>query len=82
MLLSQASEAISNVVPVERRLEAVSPILGMRILKNDVEANGIREAHRRDGAAVIQYLYWLQTEINDQNITEMKGADKLKEFKK
>lgn len=54
----------------------------MRIIKNDVEAKGIREAHRRDGAAVIQYLYWLENEINDQNITEMSGAAKLKAFKK
>lgn len=82
MLLSSASEAITSVVPVERRLEAKSPILAMRIIKNEVEANGIREAHRRDGAAIIQYLHWLQTEINDQNITEIRGAQKLQDFKK
>lgn len=82
MVLSSASEAITNVVPVERRLEVESPILRMRIIKNEIEANGIREAHRRDGAAIIQYLYWLETEINDQNITEMKGAEKLNDFKK
>lgn len=82
MILSSASEAITSVVPIERRLEAESPILGMRIIKNEIEANGIREAHRRDGAAIIQYLYWLETEINDQNITEMKGAEKLKDFKR
>lgn len=82
MVLSSASEAITSVVPIERRLEVISPILSMRIIKNHVEANGIREAHRRDGAAIVQYLYWLETEINDQNITEMKGAEKLKDFKR
>lgn len=82
MVLSSASEAITSIVPVERRLEAESPILRMRIIKNEIEANGIREAHRRDGAAIIQYLHWLETEINDQNITEMNGAETLNEFKR
>lgn len=82
MLLSSASEAIAKEIPLERRLEAESPILRMRIIKNEVEANGIREAHRRDGAAIIQYLHWLQTEINQTNITEMKGAQNLKDLKK
>lgn len=82
MLLSSASEAIASGIPPDRRLEAKSPILSMRIIKNDVEAKGIREAHRRDGAAIIKYLYWLTTEIDNQNITETKGAAKLKSFRK
>lgn len=82
MLLPSASEAIVTEVPVERRFEAESPILSMRIIKNDVEAKGIREAYRRDGAAIIKYLYWLENEIDDQNITEMKGAEKLKNLRK
>lgn len=49
----------------------------LRIIKNDIEAQGMREAHKRDGAAIIKYLYWLQTEIDDQNITEIKGAEQL-----
>lgn len=77
-----ASEAIVTVVPPERRLEAENPILSMRTIKNDVEAKGIREAFRRDGAAIIRYLYWLETEIDDQNITEMRGAEKLKSLRK
>ncbi|XP_055315123.1 xaa-Pro aminopeptidase 1-like [Sitodiplosis mosellana] len=81
VLLSSASEAIQTIVPSERRLEAESPIMKMRIIKNDVEAQKMREAHKRDGASIIKYLYWLETEIDDQNITEIKGADKLKSYK-
>lgn len=79
-----ASEAIGSlsVVPPERRLEAENPILGMRTIKNSVEAKGIREAYNRDGAAIIRYLYWLETEIDDQKITELKGAEKLKSLRK
>lgn len=82
MILSSASKAIQSVVPIERQLEVESPIKNLRIIKNDVEAQGMREAHKRDGAAFIKYLYWLETEIDDQNITELKGAEKLKNLKR
>lgn len=83
MLLSKSvSEAIQSVVPADRRVVAESPIMKMRIIKNDEEAKGMHEAHKRDGAAVIKYLYFLETEVDDQNITEIKGAEKLKFFKK
>lgn len=76
MLLWSASQAIHEKVKVDRQVEA-NPIMDLRIIKNDVEAQGMREAHKRDGAAIIKYLYWLETEIDDQNITEIKGAEQL-----
>lgn len=82
MLLSSASEAIQTVIPIERRIEADSPITQLRVIKNDVEAQGLREAYKRDGAATVRYLYWLETEIDDNNITEIKGAEKLKNLKR
>lgn len=82
VLLSSASEAIQSIVPAQRRIEAESPIMKLRIIKNDVEAQKMREAHKRDAASIIKYLYWLETEIDDQNITEIKGADKLKSYKR
>lgn len=82
ILLSSANEAIQSLIPAERRVEAESPIMNLRIIKNDKETDGMREAHKRDGAAMIKYLYFLETEVNDQNVTEAKGADKLKSFKK
>lgn len=82
MLLSSASRAIQSVIPPDRQLDAESPIMKLRIIKNDVEAQGMREAHKRDGAAFIKYLHWLENEIDDQNITELKGAEKLKNIKR
>lgn len=80
--MSSASEAIQSIVPVERRITGESPIVMMKVIKNEVEAEGMRQAHIRDGAAVIKYLYWLETEMNDRNITEMVGAEKLKFFRR
>lgn len=79
-MLWSASQAIQELVHVDRQVEA-NPIMELRIIKNDIEAQGMREAHKRDGAAIIKYLYWLETEIDDQNITEIKGAEQLKIIK-
>lgn len=70
------------MIVAERELEAESPIKRLRIIKNDIEANGMREAHKRDGAAFIMYLHWLESEIDGQKITELSGLEKLKEFKR
>lgn len=76
------SEAIRAVVPFERSIESESPILKMKIIKNEIEAEGMREAHKRDGAAVIKYLYWLENEIDDRPITELKGAEQLNLYRR
>lgn len=82
MLLNDVSEAINAAVPVERRMSAESPLVMMKVIKNDVEAQGMRNAHIRDGAAVIKYLHWLENAVDSENITELTGAAKLLEFRK
>lgn len=54
----------------------------MKVIKNDIEAKGIRNAHYRDGAALVRYLYWLENEVDAQNITEISGAEKLAQFRR
>lgn len=81
MLLSKASEAIQSIVPFERRLNTENPIVLMKVVKNDVEAKGMRTAHYRDGVALVRFLHWLDHEIDVQNITEISGAEKLAQFR-
>ncbi|KAI4386740.1 hypothetical protein MLD38_004647 [Melastoma candidum] len=40
-----------------------SPIALAKALKNPVELDGLRNAHIRDGAAVVQYLVWLDNQM-------------------
>lgn len=82
VLLSSASEAIQSQVPPDRLVEDDSPVLKMKIIKNENEAIGMKRANTRDGAAFIKYLHWLDSEIDGQSITEMKGAEKLKFFRR
>ncbi|XP_004512011.1 aminopeptidase P1 [Cicer arietinum] len=46
-----------------------SPLALPKALKNPVELDGLRKAHIRDGAAVVQYLVWL-----DKKMQEIYGA--------
>ncbi|GER42592.1 Xaa-pro aminopeptidase [Striga asiatica] len=46
-----------------------SPLALAKALKNPVEIQGLKNAHIRDGAAVVQYLVWL-----DKQMQEIYGA--------
>ncbi|KAL8044844.1 hypothetical protein ABFX02_08G072800 [Erythranthe guttata] len=46
-----------------------SPLALAKALKNPVEIEGLKNAHIRDGAAVVQYLVWL-----DKQMQEIYGA--------
>ena len=56
---------------------APSPIARMKARKNEVELAGIRAAHRRDGAAMVRFLHWLERSVPAGGITEMGAAAKL-----
>eukprot|EP00262_Sarcandra_glabra_P012696 TRINITY_DN3323_c0_g1_i2.p1 TRINITY_DN3323_c0_g1~~TRINITY_DN3323_c0_g1_i2.p1 ORF type:complete len:562 (-),score=107.39 TRINITY_DN3323_c0_g1_i2:342-2027(-) len=42
-----------------------SPMALAKAIKNPVELDGLRKAHIRDGAAVVQYLVWLDNQMQD-----------------
>ncbi|KAJ8492186.1 hypothetical protein OPV22_013907 [Ensete ventricosum] len=46
-----------------------SPLALAKAIKNPAELNGLRKAHIRDGAAVVQFLVWL-----DKQMQEIYGA--------
>ena len=60
-----------------RPVLAPSPIPRMKARKNEVELAGIRAAHRRDGAAMVRFLRWLERAVPAGGVTEMGAAEKL-----
>ena len=60
---------------------ARSPIPCMKARKNKVELAGIRAAHRRDGAAMVRFLEWLERAVPAGGVTEMSAADALDTFR-
>ena len=51
-------------------IEGEDPCLLPKACKNAVEINGAREAHKRDGAAVCEFLAWLSREAQTGQLSE------------
>jgi Xaa-Pro aminopeptidase len=53
------------------------PVALPKACKNAVELDGIRTAHRRDGAAVTKFLSWLARESKGGRLREIEVSDRL-----
>jgi len=52
-----------------------------RACKNLIELDGMRAAHRRDGAALTKFLAWLDQYPDPTSITELQAEEKLAAFR-
>ncbi len=50
--------------------------------KNPVELEGMRAAHRRDGAALTRFLAWLAVEAKKGALSEIAAADRLEAYRR
>jgi Xaa-Pro aminopeptidase len=50
--------------------------------KNNTEVEGVRAAHVRDGAALTNFLAWLDQEVVKGNLTEVSAAERLEQFRR
>lgn len=58
------------------------PIVAMKAVKNAVEIDGSRAAHRRDGAAVTNFLAWFDREAPSGRLTEIDAVEALESFRR
>lgn len=78
----RASYAVFQTLGAERTLVDRSLVVDSKSVKNVVELDGFREAHLRDGAALVSYFAWLDEALaNGEKVTETEGANKLTEFR-
>ncbi|HYZ21380.1 MAG TPA: aminopeptidase P family protein [Rhodopila sp.] len=61
---------------------ASDPCLLPKASKNEVEQQGMRNAHARDAVAVCRFLYWLSNAAPTGAETEMSAADALLGFRR
>ncbi|KAL3723865.1 hypothetical protein ACJRO7_035955 [Eucalyptus globulus] len=57
--------ALYSKLDSNRFLLKQSPLALAKALKNPIELDGLRKAHIRDGAAVVQYLVWLDKQMHE-----------------
>ncbi len=54
----------------------------MKTIKNDVEIEGFRQSHIRDGVALARYFAWLEEQLqNGVKLNESQVADQLEKYR-
>lgn len=74
--LKDRVEAAGGTVDVGK-----DPITAMKAVKNAAEIAGTRVAHRRDGAAVVRFLAWLDGKAEAGGLTEIAAVEALENFR-
>ena len=59
----------------------MDPVALPKACKNDVELQGVRAAHKRDGAAVTRYLSWVARNAAAGSVDEIAAATQLQQFR-
>jgi len=65
-----------------KTLRGLDPVMLPRACKNEVEIEGSRQAHARDGAALTRFLHWLATEAQSGKIDEIEACGVLEKFRR
>jgi Xaa-Pro aminopeptidase len=58
-----------------------TPLACMKSKKNPTEIAGMREAHIKDGVAMVRFLRWLEDSVGNGDLTEISVADRLAAFR-
>lgn len=61
--------------------QSVSVITQIKAVKSEKEIEKIKEAHIKDGAAMVYSLFWIAHNIKNETITEISIGQKLNEFR-
>lgn len=78
----RTNQAIRKNIPDHCVLiEAMSVPCKLKAIKTEAEICNIRQAMRKDGAAMVEFLYWLNHNLEITRVTEYTIAEKLTEFR-
>lgn len=78
---NHANYSLTSFVPLARLRTELTPCALLKAVKNNVEIQGMRNAHIKDAAAVCCYFAWLERALQTETVTEISGADKLAQLR-
>ncbi len=61
---------------------ASDPVALPKAIKNAVEIKGTTAAHIRDGAAIVRFLHWLDTDAQSGEVDEIEASSQLERFRR
>ena len=63
-------------------VSGATPVRHAKAVKNPVEIEGMRQAHLRDGVAMVRFLYWLEKSLRaDRVLSEWDASVKLRDLR-
>ena len=79
-----AADALGRMIVAHggKAPRGADPITLMKAVKNPVEIEGTRAAHKRDGAAVARFLAWLEREAPGGKLSEIDAVEALETFRR
>ena len=72
----------ASVNPRCRIIEQTAPAVRLKAVKNETQIRHLRETAVKDGAAVVNFLYWLVHRDPAEPVSEVSVADKLLDFRR
>jgi Xaa-Pro aminopeptidase len=84
LLSTKASWALSEALGGSKKVDELrSPVGDAKAVKNEVELEGMRQCHIRDGAALTEFFAWLEDQLVNKKATldEVAAADKLEQIR-
>ncbi|EJF63579.1 Creatinase/aminopeptidase [Dichomitus squalens LYAD-421 SS1] len=82
LISDKASLAVAEAIGKDNIIVTRSPVTDLKAIKNDVEIEGFRQSHIRDGAALVRYFAWLEEQLNAGAVlNESQAADQLEKYR-
>ncbi|KAI8968798.1 Creatinase/aminopeptidase [Trametes punicea] len=82
LVSDKASLAVAEAIGKDHIIVARSPVTDLKAVKNEVEIEGFRQSHIRDGAALVRYFAWLEEQLNaGKELSESQVADQLEKYR-
>lgn len=79
---NQTNQAIFENIPGHCKIiQELSIPCRLKAIKTEDEIRNIRQAMRKDGAAMVEFLFWLENNLGKIPVTEFTVAGKLNEFR-
>jgi Xaa-Pro aminopeptidase len=79
----RTSHAILQNIPAHCKLvESLSVPCKLKAIKTEAEIANIRNVMRKDGVAMVEFLFWLENSLGKIHVTEYTVAEKLIELRK
>ncbi|GKX28218.1 Xaa-Pro aminopeptidase [Vallitalea longa] len=71
----------SMIAPSSRIIESIEPTALIKAKLSKKEIENLKQCEINDGAALVKFLYWLEKNVPNGNVTEFSASEKLTNFR-